>query len=437
MRIAVIGAGISGLVSAYLLSRQNEVTVFEAAPRLGGHTHTHELQTGEGHFAVDSGFIVYNERNYPGLVKLFQELGVATQPSSMSFSVQSERTGLEWNGTDLNRLFAQRSNLVRPSFWRMIRDVLRFNREAPRLLEGGDPGWTLGEFLERQGYSAMFVENYVVPMGAAIWSTRPTEILRFPVRGFVQFFHNHGMLTIDDRPEWRVVKDGSQRYVEKLVKPFEERIRLSAPVRQVRRDEGGVTLHTDAAGDERFDRVVIAVHSDQALRMLSDATAAEREILAAIPYQPNETVLHDDRRLLPKRKRAWAAWNYFVSKEARASVAVTYDMNILQSLTSKEPFCVTLNRTDEIDPKRIFETMHYEHPQFTLSGFGAQARRSEISGRNRTHYCGAYWGWGFHEDGLQSGVAVAKELGVDWDGAGELRTGAAAERPPSLAGARS
>ncbi len=435
MRIAIVGAGISGLVAAYLLSRQHEVVVFEGAARLGGHTHTRDVETPEGRVAIDSGFIVYNERNYPGLVRLLDELGVATQPSSMSFSVQSERTGLEYNGTTLNTLFAQRRNLLRPSFWRMIREILRFNREAPRVLEGEEAGRTLGEYLDTNRYSRDFVEYYIVPMGAAIWSTGPVQMRQFPIRGFVQFFHNHGMLTVDDRPEWRVIRGGSYRIVEKLIRPFEDQIRLGSPVRAIRRTESGVTVQTEAAGTESFDRVVIAVHSDQALRMLADPSEAESEILGAIAYQANDTVLHTDRRLLPKRARAGAAWNYFVPAQARDAVAVTYDMNVLQSLSSRERYCVTLNRSDEIDPKRVLERMVYEHPQFTPASFDAQTRRSEISGVRRTHYAGAYWGWGFHEDGLQSGVAAARELGVAW-GDPQEATHRLAAAAPALAESR-
>jgi predicted NAD/FAD-binding protein len=409
VRIAIVGTGISGLVAAHHLHREHEITVFEAEDWIGGHTHTVDVeQDGETH-RVDTGFIVYNHRTYPNFTRLLEELEVASQPSAMSFSVRCERTGLEYNGTSLNRLFAQRRNLFRPSFYRMLRDILRFNREAPRLLEDAAAPATLGGYLEAGGYSREFKEHYLVPMGSAIWSTDPARLTEIPARFFLRFFDNHGMLTVDDRPQWRVVRGGSDRYVEPLVRPFRDRIRLQCPVRSIARGADGVTIVAGDGPAEYFDEVVVATHSDTALRLLADPKPEEEEILGALPYQRNEVVLHTDASLLPRRRRAWAAWNYHVRPEP-GPVAVTYNMNILQSLRSRRPILVTLNRSDAIDPKKILRRFDYDHPLFTPEGVSAQDRWKEISGVDRTHYCGAYWGYGFHEDGVNSALGVCAAL---------------------------
>ena len=403
MRVAVVGSGVSGLVAAHLLHPAHEVTVFEAGPWIGGHVHTVEVDG----VAVDTGFIVFNDLTYPNFRALLDRLGVETQPSTMSFSVRCDRTGLEWNGADLNRLFVQRRNLFRPSFHRMIRDVLRFNREAPGVLANGEADLELGAYVERHGYSRPFLDHYLVPMGSAIWSMPPARLLRFPAGFFVRFFANHGMLSVDDRPTWRVVRGGSRAYVERLVAPFRDRIRTETPVRRVRRFEDRVELEPGGA----FDHVVFACHSDQALRVLADPSPAEREILGALPYQPNDVVLHTDASLLPRRRRAWAAWNYHVGTDPEAPAAVTYDMNILQSLQAEETWCITLNRAGAIDPARVRGRWTYHHPVYSAGGVRAQARHGEISGAARTHYCGAYWGYGFHEDGVNSALRVAAAFG--------------------------
>ncbi|MHC4974017.1 MAG: NAD(P)/FAD-dependent oxidoreductase [Planctomycetota bacterium] len=410
MRIAIVGSGISGMVAAYHLQRAHEITVFEANDYVGGHTNTVEVRQAGRTYAVDTGFIVFNDRTYPNFERLLSELGVAWQPTEMSFSVKCERTGLEYNGSSLNRLFAQRRNLLRPSFYRMLRDVLRFNREAPALLEEEEARETLGAYVEARRYSREFVEHYLVPMGAAIWSTDPRSFREFPARTFVRFFSNHGLLTVNDRPEWRVVQGGSARYVERLTRPFRDRIRLRCPVAAVHRRPDHVVVRPRGEAPERFDEVIFATHSDQALRLLADPTPAEREILGALRYQRNEVVLHTDARLLPRR-RAWASWNYHVPRDPQDGVAVTYHMNILQSLQSPEPFLVTLNRSDRIDPDRILRRLVYDHPVFDLAATAAQERWAEISGVDRTHYCGAYWGYGFHEDGVKSGLRVCESLG--------------------------
>ncbi len=409
MNIAIIGTGISGLTAAWHLQRDHRLTIFEANDYIGGHTNTVEAEFWGKTYAVDTGFIVYNDWTYPNFIELLDQLGVASQPTVMSFSVRCERTGLEYNGQDLNTLFAQRFNLFRPSFHRMLRDILRFNREAPALLEG-DREISLNDYLREQRYSREFIEQYIIPMAAAIWSAEPGAMGEMPARFFVQFFKNHGLLSVNQRPQWRVIQGGSRNYVGPLTAPFRDRIRLNCPVEWVRRQPNHVQVKTRHGPVERFDEVVIATHSDQALRLLADPTPREHEILSAIPYQENEAVLHTDTRLLPRRKLAWAAWNYHLAAQPQTRVAVTYNMNILQSLDAPVTFCVTLNPSEAIDPARILYRTTYHHPVFTDAGVRAQARRDEISGVNRTWYCGAYWSYGFHEDGVNSGLAVARGL---------------------------
>jgi predicted NAD/FAD-binding protein len=406
MKIAIIGSGIAGNVAAYHLQREHEITVFEAADHAGGHTHTHEIEHEGRRIAVDTGFIVCNDRTYPRFLALMTELGVELQRSDMSFSVQCAATGLEYNGTTLDSLFAQRRNLLRPSFWRMIRDILRFNREAPRLLEWRSDALTLGEYLDSQGYSPQFVQHYILPMGAAIWSAGTDTLRRFPARYFVRFFHHHGMLSVNDRPQWLTVRGGSARYVEKLTAAFGDRIRLRTPVESVRRTPAGVFVKPTGSEAERFDRVFFACHSDQALRVLVDALPVERDVLGAIRYQHNDVVLHTDASVLPKRERAWAAWNYHLIDHASERVAVTYHMNILQRIRSRTPLLVTLNMHDRIDPSRVIRRMSYEHPVFTPEAVAAQARHAELDGADRVYFCGAYWGFGFHEDGVASALTA-------------------------------
>ncbi len=409
-RIAVVGGGVSGLVAAHLLHPRHEVTVFEAGAYAGGHTNTIEVETARGPLAVDTGFIVFNERNYPRFEALLAELGVASQPSDMSFGVSDG--DFEYASTSPNGLYAKRSHLLSPVFQRMVADVPRFQRRARALLEAPEEP-TLREWLATLGVSDAFVERVIVPQAAAVWSADPEQMWTFPARFLVEFFDNHGMLGLRGRPQWRTVTGGSKRYVEALTAPFADRIRLAAPVRSIERFAGRVEI-TPAGGEpEVFDEVVIAAHADQALAMLTDPTAAEREILGAFPYQPNEAVLHTDRRLLPRRRRAWASWNYHLPPAGSAAgpATVTYHMNRLQSLDAAEDYCVTLNRTDAIDPARIIRTIAYAHPVYTREGQTAQRRYDEIGGRNRTHYCGAYWGWGFHEDGVASAHRAVAALG--------------------------
>lgn len=408
MRIAVVGGGVSGLVAAHLLHPEHDVTVFEAGAYAGGHTNTVTVETDAGALAVDTGFIVFNDRNYPRFEALLAELGVAAQPSDMSFGVSDG--DFEYASTSPNGLFAKRSHLVSPSFQRMIADVPRFQRRARELLGSGEQP-TLREWLATLGVSDAFVERVIVPQAAAVWSADPEQMWTFPARFLVEFFDNHGMLGLTGRPRWRTVTGGSARYVEALTAPFAGRIRLATPVRAIERFEDRVEV-TPAGGEpEAFDEVVIAAHADQALRMLADATAAEHEILGAFPYQANEAVLHTDRSLLPRRRRAWASWNYHLLEDASGPATVTYHMNRLQSLDAELDYCVTLNRTEAIDPARIIRTIAYEHPVYTVEGQAAQRRYEEIGGRNRTHFCGAYWGWGFHEDGVRSAHRAVAALG--------------------------
>jgi len=413
MKIAIIGSGIAGNVVGHRLHPAHDITMYEAASHVGGHTHTHSVEQGGRRYEVDTGFIVFNDRTYPHFVALLHQLGVASQPSSMSFSVRDETSGLEYNGTTLNTLFAQRRNLLRPSFLGMIRDILRFNREAAALLEEPGGEMSLGEVLARGRYGRAFIQHYIVPMGAAIWSTDPDAMLAFPARFFVRFLHNHGMLSVNDRPVWRTIRGGSARYVEKLTAPFRNRIRLNTPVEWVRRMPGSVIVKARGQEATRYDAAFLACHSDQALALLADPGTVEREVLGAIPYQRNEAVLHTDTRLLPRRRLAWAAWNYHVLPGHRGPVALTYNMNILQRLEAPTPFLVTLNRSDAIEPARIIKRITYHHPLYTPASVAAQARQREINGALGTYYCGAWWRNGFHEDGVVSALQALAHFEED------------------------
>ena len=409
-RIAIIGTGIAGMTVAHHLHRDHDLTLFEAADYVGGHTATVDVEHGGKHYAVDTGFIVFNDWTYPNFIALLDELGVAWQWSNMSFSLRCERSGLEYNGTSVNALFAQRRNIFRPSFLRMIRDILRFNERCRALLADERGSLTLGEYLGREGYSQAFVERYIVPMGRAIWSATDRAMLEFPARFFVDFFDRHGFLNVDDRPVWRTIRGGSREYACKLVAPFHDRIKLATPIRRVRRDATGVTL-TTAHGDEaRFDHVFFACHSDQALAMLDDASPAERDVLGAFPYQTNDATLHTDARLLPRRPLARAAWNYHLTSHPQERVPVTYDMNTLQSIEAPVRFLLTLNRDADIDPATIIGRYRYDHPVYTPAAVAAQGERLRVSGVNRSYYCGAYWRYGFHEDGVVSGLWALQDF---------------------------
>jgi len=409
MKIAVVGSGVSGLVSAWLLHGQHELTVFEAEHRPGGHTHTVDCLASAGTVPVDTGFIVCNRRTYPLFTALCEHLGVRLQETTMSFSVRAEGSGLEYGGSNLNALFCQRLNLLRPRFLRMVREILRFNRLALELLAGGDDEIELATWLGRHGFHREVIEHYVVPMGAAIWSSGRADMLRFPARFFARFFHHHGMLTIEDRPQWLTVAGGSRTYRDALLAPFKDHLRLGQGVVSVRRVPGGVEVAT-ANGTERFDEVVLACHADQALAMLSDAKPAEREILGAIPYQQNEAWLHTDISVMPRHRSAWSAWNYHLSANGHDACAVTYDLSALQHLPGPERWLVTLNHTAGIDPALVHRRISWHHPLFGPTSPAQQRRHGEINGVDGVRFAGAYWGYGFHEDGVRSAVAAVAGL---------------------------
>lgn len=409
MRIAVIGSGISGLAASWLLAQRHDVTLFEANDYFGGHTHTHSVHLAGRDYAVDSGFIVFSRRHYPLFAALLDALGVDSQPTTMSFSVHSGASGLEYNATSLDTLFCQRRNLLSRRFLGMVHDLLRFYREAPALLREEAVGATLGEYLAAGRYGAAFRDEHLVPMASALWSSSPQQILAFPARYLVQFMANHQMLAVRGRPEWRVVRGGSARYVQALRSRWNVRERLGCAVQAVRREAHAVSI-AHAAGTESFEHVILACHSDQALALLTDPSEAERSVLGAIRYQMNEAVLHTDAALLPRNRKAWAAWNAYVPGEPDAPCTVSYCMNLLQNIDAPEPLVVTLNRSAAIDPARVLRTMRYAHPVHTHEALAAQQRRAEIQGLRRTWFAGAYWGWGFHEDGMRSAAAVAEAL---------------------------
>jgi predicted NAD/FAD-binding protein len=412
MKVAVVGAGVSGLTVAHLLHREHDLTVFEAGDYPGGHTNTIRVDTPYETHNVDTGFIVFNDRNYPNFERLLARLGVASQPSTMSFAVTDEAHDFEYSSASLNGLFAKRAHIAAPWFHRMLADVVRFQRAARELLSSQAPGPSLGSFVEELRLSRPFIDRLIVPQASAVWSADPRQMWAFPARFLAEFFANHGMLGFRDRPKWRTVAGGSATYVEALTAPWRERLRLSTPVESIERHDDHVLLKPRGGEPERFDEVVLATHSDQALRMLGDASDREHELLGAVPYQPNEAVLHTDVRMLPRRRRAWASWNYHLLADPPGKTTVTYHMNRLQSLRADREFCVTLNRGEAIDPDKVIRRISYAHPVFSPAGVAAQARHDEISGRNRTHFCGAYWGWGFHEDGVKSGVRVVERFGA-------------------------
>ncbi len=411
MKIAIVGTGISGLMAAHLLHSEHELVVYEAAGRLGGHSHTVEVETEDGSHRIDTGFIVFNDRNYPNFERLLTELGVAGQPSHMSFSVSDGRGEFEYSGTPRG-LFARPGHLLSPSFLGMLRDWRRFNREARALVGMNGTAPSLGIWLEQRGFSRHFIERLIVPQASAVWSTDPEQMWSFPASFMAEFFDNHGMFSLRDRPRWRTVRGGSASYVEAISAPWRDRVRLRAPVRRIERLGDRVRIEADGCEGEDFDEVVIAAHSDQALAMLADPSEAEREILSAIPYQRNEAVLHTDASLLPRRRAAWSSWNFHLADPPTSRTTVTYWMNNLQGLRADREFLLTLNRGETIDPGKVLRRFTYEHPVYTAEGVRAQAQHAEISCVRRTHYCGAYWGWGFHEDGVKSGERVATGLGA-------------------------
>lgn len=410
MKIAVVGAGVSGLVAAYLLKDEHDVHVFEANDYVGGHANTVQVGMTDGSFAIDTGFMVFNERTYPNFCALMRRLAVAANDSDMSFGVSCERSGLEYQGSSLDGLFAQRRNLVRPRFWLMLAQILRFNRTARRLVAEDDYRQTLGEFLAAHRFGRAMIDWYLTPMGASIWSVPPGEFLRFPARFVVGFFDNHGLLSVRGHYRWKTIAGGSVRYIDQLTQGWRDRIRTRCPVQRVRRTVGGVLVGFPG-GEEPFDAVVLAGHADQMLSLLADADAAEREILGAFPYQSNDTILHTDSSILPRSRRAWASWNYRIPSEPDRPVLLTYNLNRLQGHRASQTLCITLNGSQRVAADSIIARWDYAHPVYSPAALAAQRRYTEINGRNRTYYCGAYWGNGFHEDGVNSALAVGRLFG--------------------------
>jgi uncharacterized protein len=427
MKIAIIGSGISGLTAAYYLNKSHEIFVYESSPVIGGHTATIDVELEGRKYAVDTGFIVYNDWTYPNFIRLLKQLNVETQTTSMSFSVANDINGLEYAGSSLSTLFAQRRNLFKPSFWRLLKDIMRFNRQSLDDLESGNisEDLTLQQYLDDNNYSEAFSTNYLIPMGAAIWSAGVDSMLDFPLLFFVRFFKNHGLLSVTNRPQWRVIKGGSSQYLAPLTHSFLHRIKTNCKITSIVRNAEAVMISTAEGDKAQYDAVIFATHSDQALALLDQPTACEQEILQAIPYQSNEVVLHTDISRLPKSRRAWACWNYRLSadhvannkpndkaEEARQGemTRLTYNMNLLQSIDSPHTFCVSLNQTELIDPTKILGQFSYSHPVFTLEGIQAQMRWSELAGKNRTWFCGAYWANGFHEDGVASALRIVEAI---------------------------
>lgn len=412
-RIAVIGTGISGLTLSYMLNKQHDLTIFESEPQIGGHTATKDVAVDGQSYAIDTGFIVFNDWTYPNFIRLMDELGVESQPTSMGFSLSCAETGLEYSGANLGTLFAQKKNLFSPGHWQMLADILRFNKESIADLEKGrvDPEMSLGKYLKLNEYGRRFRDFYLIPMASAIWSSGLKEVEQMPLQFFVSFFKNHGLLCVKERPQWRVIKGGSRSYLEPLTRDFADRVRLNCPVFSVRRTASGVVIDSPFHPEELFDEVVFACHSDQALAILSDPKPDESRILGAIPYSHNEVVLHTDTSLLPKNKTTWSSWNYLLGRN-RDKAVLTYNMNILQGLDVGTTFCVTMNDSGSINPEKILGRYSYSHPEFLQKGIEAQRQWAQINGVNNTWFCGAYWRNGFHEDGVVSALRVAEQMQI-------------------------
>jgi uncharacterized protein len=414
MRVAVIGSGISGLSAAYFISRRHEVHLFEAESRLGGHTHTHLIETSQGPQSIDTGFIVHNDRTYPNFIRLMAELGIERENSDMSWGVTCPRTGIEYSSRGLPGFFASRRRLLVPSQWQLLADILRFNRQAQlHLTQSANEAQTLGHFIAEGRYSQIFQDYYLYPTVAAIWSTAPARVLEFPAATLFRFFQNHGLLAVTGHPQWMVLRGGSSRYIDKLIHPLANRVFTSMPIRSITRSTEGVEITPQGSEALSFDAAVLATHGPQALAILSDADPLEREVLGNFQTSNNEACLHTDARVLPRRRDAWASWNYAIQADKGVPATLTYHMNRLQNLTTPEQYCVTLNSTASLDPTKILRRLRYQHPLYTLNAVRAQARWAEISGRRGVHFCGAYWANGFHEDGLRSGMRVAEALGVE------------------------
>ena len=408
MKIAIVGSGISGNTIAHLLHKKHNITLFEKNNRIGGHSHTHNIEINGSPISVDTGFIVFNKKTYPLFSSLLRELDVAYEDSKMSFSVFSKKTGLEYNGTTLNTLFSQRRNIFNPKFIKMIFEILRFNKESLGLLNTSKE-LSLGDYLAKNTYSDYFLKNYILPMGSAIWSSNLETMIKFPAKFFVTFLHNHGMLNINNRPQWLTISNGSKSYVQKLCYPFIDNIRLNSNIKFIERKSNKVIVHSKY-GSENFDYIFMACHSNEALAILKDASNNEKEILGAIPYTNNEVYLHTDSSIMPKYKLSWAAWNYNIDSKESEPITLTYNMNILQNIKIETPILVTLNPKGCIDPKKIIKKLNYAHPTFSIDSINAQKKHPIISGINRTFFAGAYWGNGFHEDGVKSAYDSVKQF---------------------------
>ena len=413
-KVAVVGSGVSGLTTAYLLSQQHDVHVFEANDYIGGHTATIDIEHQGREYAIDTGFIVFNDKTYPNFLKLLKQLDIQKQATEMSFSVLNTLTGLEYNGNNLDTLFAQRTNILNPKFWSLIKQILRFNKQCKALYESDQiDAINLGTFLKNNNYNDYFAQNYILPMAAAIWSSSLNQVKQFELRFFIQFFYNHGLLNIQDRPQWYVIPGGSRSYIQPLVAKLSNPVELNMPVKKVVRFDDHVELHFKDGQIQLFDEVVLACHSDQALKMIETPTENEQQVLGQLPYVNNDVVLHTDINMLPKRKKAWASWNYLLSADQDALATLTYNMNILQGIESETTFCVTLNKSEDIADDKVLRKFKYAHPVFSTESQRAQQQRDLICGHNRTHFVGAYWYNGFHEDGVRSAVDVGRRFGCE------------------------
>jgi predicted NAD/FAD-binding protein len=412
--IAIIGTGISGLTSAYLLSQKHNVSVFEQNDYIGGHTATVTVNVDGKDYDIDTGFIVFNDKTYPNFLKLLDRIGIKKQPTEMSFSVRNTLTGLEYNGHNLNTLFSQRRNLLNPKFWKLISQILKFNKLCKARYADGhfNDEETLGQFLTEHSFTEHFAEHYILPMGAAIWSSSIEQMEKFPLGFFIRFFFNHGLLNVADRPQWYVIPGGSKNYIPNLIANFKDNIELNSHIKSVSRQSNGVVIQFADGSEREFDEVVFTCHSDQALKLLADPNEQEQQILGGIPYTENEVVLHTDINMLPRKRLSWASWNYQLDGSRDKPAAVTYNMNILMGLQCQPTFCVTLNQTAAINEQHILRKFTYHHPVFNNDSFKAQQRRSEICGQQHTHFAGAYWYNGFHEDGVRSAVDVGKRFGI-------------------------
>jgi predicted NAD/FAD-binding protein len=408
MKIAIIGSGISGNTLAYYLNPHHQITLFESNDRIGGHSHTHQIDIFNQKVSVDTGFIVFNKKTYPRFLKLLHELKVPYENSAMSFSVKDSQKDFEYNGTNLNALFAQRKNFMNPRFYKMISEILRFNKSSIILLSS-DEEISLGHYLKREGYSDFFKKYYILPMGSAIWSSNIKTMMEFPAKFFIKFFNNHGMLSINDRPQWLTISGGSINYVNKMIDSFRKKIKLNQNIKYIERKKDHIAIHHKDR-IEKFDWVFFACHSDEALKLIKSPSLHEKNILKAIPYTDNEVVLHYDDHFMPKRKLAWAAWNYHIDDNSNSPASLTYNMNILQNLKTEAPLLVTLNPMQKINKKKIIKTLSYAHPQYSLRGMEAQSKYHLISGVNRTSFAGAYWGNGFHEDGVKSALDAIQQF---------------------------